>query len=300
LAGDFQRFLEQLVMRYGLWRVVLAPYSLVPVLSGLGIVFDLRLAVFLGSISLTAVSFVLIVWLSYRLRVERHVNQDLERVTNNYAEIMLSTRPVPFQYELWEEYIVVGRGGDAVIEQYLTIRVVKRTKPVHIVWVKQHQSSRLPMSDLQHRRVSVTARRFAPFAEHGRRHGAGHITTLRWEAGNKLCAMIHLDEPLQFDDLVHLHLRWIWPGYFRELVRGGRDVIDWRVPAGITGLACSLTFREDCGLREGLDLTPYAGTPIPRYHATREGRITISLDYKDATAGRKLGLHLDATRNRAD
>jgi hypothetical protein len=300
LVGDFQRFLEQLVMRYGLWRVVLAPYSLVPVLSGLGIAFDLRFAVLLGGVSLIVMSFVMIVWLSYRLRIERHDNQDLRRVANNYADIVLSTRPVPFQYQLWEEYIDVGRGGDATIEQYLTIRVVKRTVPVYIIWVKQHQSPRLPMSDLQRRRVSVTARRFAPFAEQGRRHGAAHITTLRWETGNKLCAMIHLDEPLQFDDLVHLHLRWIWPGYFRELGRGGRDVIDWTVPAGISGLVCSLTFREDCGLREGLDVTPYVGTPIPRYHATREGRIVISLDYKDAIVGRKLGLHLDATRNRAD
>jgi hypothetical protein len=300
MQTDVQRFVEALINRYGIWRVILAPYGLVPVLGALGVVFDRRTAALLGTAGAIFVSFLLVVWLSFQLHRERACNQDQVKLINSYVDLLLEDRPLAFEYDDWEEYVTVGRNGDTTVEQFATLRVTEPAKPMSVFWVALYQSAGPLLSDTGRRRVVVTADRFTPVGPHDRKLGARCETTQRWEAGNRLRLVVHLTEPLELGDLAHLHLHWTWPGFYRDLVGGGRDVIEWTTKVGARSLRSSVTFNPECMLPHGLEIVPYAGTPAPRYHRTGDGRIQIDLSVIGRRAGdhSPLGLHLDASRNR--
>jgi hypothetical protein len=294
---EVERLLESLISRYGLLRVLLAPYSLALPLSGLGLLQDRAQAIAFGTTSLFVASVLIIIALVRSIKVLQRRNSERQDIINDYVDLVLSTRSRPFTWELWEEYQTIGRGGDVVIEQYLTLRVVKKT-PLHVAWIAVYQSSDSPLSPKQRKKITASARKFAPDGVGGRRIGANYRSTQRWE-DNRLRVMIHLDTPLRYGDIARIHMRWTWPGFYRSLLNGGRDAAEWATDREkITHLVASLTFKDECRLRRGLEITPFPQTPDPRYHATQEGAIQIDLEDKDISAAvRKIGLGLDARQN---
>jgi hypothetical protein len=301
VIDDFKQFLQQQVARHGPWRVVLAPYSLVPVLGGFAGLFDSRLAFLAAGLALFLWSAIGMLWLAHRLRVERNIGRDLETLVNSYADLLLGHRPIPFRHEHWVDYIVVDRDGNAIIDRYLTVRVVDPDRPpVVLVWVTLYPSTRPLMSAAERGQVTVVAHRFTPInGEYVGRPGSAYTTTLRWEPDNRLRVMVHLAKHLQYQDVAHIHLRWQWPRYLRNVIDGGRDFLEWNTTTGIDNLTCTITFAEGCRLGDGLDVEPFPGTPAVRYHKYGSGKIQIDLDgAKAPVGGANVGIYLDATRSR--
>jgi len=293
VGEDIRLFVESLIGRYGIVKVVTTPYLLVPFIAGLGLFRNRSTASLLGAAATFVISLLVIVFLSLQLRRERGIRAERERIIARYTEAAYLDGPVPYEWENWQETIQVTRHGDSIIEQWLTAKVIGE-KPLHVLWFAQYQSEGTVVRDSQRRRVQV---RISSFSEEtgNRTPGARYDTTYQW-GQNKLRVYLHFDQPIQPGSIVRLYVRWVWPAYYAHVLDGNVDKVEWSLRwTRIRQITSTVTFDKHCHLDGRLTVRAYEGSPVPRV-TPQNGNVTVVAEYSPGDVQRKVGYWLDGSR----
>ena len=211
---DLQRFLDYLITKYGVLRVLLGPFAAIGLLAGAGIITG-------GGVSLAAtaggifIALVIITALSLQLRSARHLSAERARIVNFYTQqFAQSDGPYSFTIEDWDERVTINKHGDAVLERWVTIKV--EDENLYSIWSGAYTQA--DVNDAQRRRVKVEARGFDE--NNGSRIlGARYDVTSKWE-GKKIRLFVHFERPASAGEIVRIWLRWEWPTYYEGLLNG--------------------------------------------------------------------------------
>ncbi|MCK2216099.1 hypothetical protein MF672_020180 [Actinomadura sp. ATCC 31491] len=291
MAEDVRRFIEALITKYGVWRVATGPFLLVPILAALGLVAGgSTVSVIAASLTLL-ISVILVVALAQQLRTERRRRAERDKVITRLVGILAaSDKPAPYAYRTWDEHVVVSRHGDTVIDQWKEV-VVEQGQELSILWAGTEQSAGRP-TETERRKIEVFACNFTDTPQ-GRRDGADYDLVEVWQE-NALVIYLPLDQPIQEGRRLKIHITWVWPGFYRHLVEGGRDDVFWLSKrAKLQNLTFSMTFGPSCGLDRELRIRPFPGCPAPRQQLRADRSLVIDGAYGPKGVPPRAGFTLD-------
>lgn len=281
---DVQRFLDFLITQYGVARVIVAPFSLVALLAGVGVIAG-------GSASFVAVAaslfiaVVIISAISLQLHAKTALLAERARIVNLYTDrFARSIESYAYSIESWDEIVTVKKNGDTALEKWVTIQVGH--EDLYSVWSGVHK--RGEVSDRQRRRVRVEARGFDENGVLGARYDVTHA----WD-GNRLQLFIHFEEPASAGEVVRIWLRWEWPRYYKELLDGDIEVVEWSMKRPNKNITTRMIFDRSCGIRNEFHITPYRGCPLPAQSREPDNSLTITVEYIDVPIDVKIGFRLD-------
>lgn len=283
---DLQRFLDYLITKYGVLRVLLGPFAVVGLLAGAGIITG-------GGISLAAtgaglfIALVIITALSLQLRSARHLSAERARIVNFYIHrLTQSYEPYSFTIEDWDENVTINKHGDAVLERWVTIKVAD--EKLYSIWSGAYTQA--DVNDALRRRVKAEARGFDE--DNGNRVlGARYDVTSDWE-GKKIRLFVHFERPASAGETVRIWLRWEWPTYYEGLLNGRTDIVEWSMHRPTKHVAAKLVFDKATHAK-GFRITPYARCPMPKQEPQPDGGLMVSTEYRDIEPDTTVGFRID-------
>jgi hypothetical protein len=286
---ELERFLDSLISQYGIGKVILAPFTLMGALAGAGVITG-------GAVSFAAtvvglfVAAALVSALSLQLRSANRLLAERAAILNLYADrFTQSAQHYAYTIENWEERTFVSKGGNTILERWVTIRVADQT--IYSVWSGIYRAGMEATEEMSHserRRIRFEARSFDENMELGARYDV----TSKWE-NNWLWLFIHFDKPVSAGQVVRAWVRWEWPGYFRGLLAGHTEPINWIAQRPAKRISAILTFDRNCNLRSGLRITPHQGSQMPNQVRMPDGRTVISIEYANVIPKSQVGFRLD-------
>lgn len=254
---SFADWLEQLVRRYGLVRILGVLGGIAAILAAVGV--SASEATVLGVAVIVLIAILLVtVMAQYIDRVKLYSDRRLAAdVLDRYAvELRDRQNEHSFETMIWREIQVVSENGDTVIERWLTLRV--GSEPLQTLWQRCYQENSRGADFGYQRKVRVEARSFEETGE----LGVQLPITQTWE-GHSIRLFVHFFEAQAPGSEVRIWLRLRWPGYMAEFAKRGAVVpIEWttRRITGHLALRLELPVRM-AGAR--VAATPYAGCPQP-------------------------------------
>lgn len=291
MTDELYALIERLIERYGAWRVALSPLLAVPVLSAVGVIANGHPAAF---VALTLALLILLLTaavLAIQLGNISRAMRRREELIVKFTETVASAEPPPYVYGVWDESVVVSSGGDTVIEQWKEVRVRRRSK-LSVLWAGEVQTQGR-VTDSQRRGVRVSVHDFVREEDGRRIVGAGYDTVLVWQ-GNALVVYIYLDQPAVAGQVLNLLFLWEWPGFYRDLVNGGRDEVHWeRRRSTIDKLNLTMTFDASCYFERSLKVRPMNGCQSPTQTLLPDGSLRIEAQF-GPNLPRVVGFTLDS------
>ena len=283
---DLQRFLDYLITKYGVLRVLLGPFAVIGLLAGAGIITG-------GGVSLAAtlaglfIALVIITALSLQLRSARHLLAERARIVNFYIHrLAQSKEPYSFTIEDWDENVTINKHGDAVLERWVTIKVVD--EKLYSIWSGAYTQA--DVNDALRRRVKAEARGF--YEDNGSRVlGARYDVTSEWD-GKRIRLFVHFERPASAGETVRIWLRWEWPTYYEGLLNGQTDIVEWSMHRPTKHIAGKLVF-DKASHEKSFHITPYTGCPMPKQEPQPDGGLVISAEYHRIQPETTVGFRLD-------
>jgi hypothetical protein len=283
---DLQRFLDYLITKYGVLRVLLGPFAAIGLLAGAGIITG-------GGVSLTAtgaslfIALIIITALSLQLRSARHLSVERARIVNFYIhQFAQSDGPYSFTLEDWDERVTINKHGDAVLERWVTIRV--EDEKLYSIWSGAYTQA--DVNDALRRRVKAEARGFDE--NNGTRVlGARYDVTSEWE-GKRIRLFVHFERPASAGDIVRIWLRWEWPAYYEGLLNGQTDIVEWSMHRPTKHIAGKLIF-DKASHAKSFHITTYAGCPMPKQEPQPDGGLAVSAEYHNVEPETTVGFRID-------
>lgn len=281
---ELQRILDQLIRQYGIGRVLLGPFAAIAALAGAGIITG-------GAVSLVATAlslFVAVVFISalyLELRATRQLLSQRARVLSLYTNrLVKSIESLAFKIDDWKEEVTVNSHGDTVLEKWVTIEV--GDDELHSVWSAIH--ARREVSEADRRRIRVEAR---GFNEDGK-PGARYDVTQKW-VGDRIQLFIHFEQAAAAHETVRIWIRWVWPRYYKGLLEGDTEVVEWLMLRPTKRITTKMTFDKSCKLRSDFNITPRGGSPSPTQTRTPDNGLVITAEYLKVPQDVKIGFMLD-------
>lgn len=284
MGDNVQEFLNSLISQYGIIKVLLAPFAVIGLLVGTGLFAGGAVSVLAVSLS-GFVAVVIISTLSLQLKKTHELLAARARVLNLYID-RFAQRPGAYAYtiEQWHESVIVTRGGDTRADKW----VVARVGGEHLLslWSSISQSGQV--SDSQRRRVKIEAR---SFDDHGV-PGARYDVTQTWE-GNNVFACVHFGQPVLAGSVVRVWLHWEWPEYYKNLLNGDTETIEWAMSRPCERLYSEIRFDKTCKLENGFRVTEFQNCPVPRQSEDAAKATILTTEYENLQPGNKVGFKLD-------
>ncbi len=286
-----ERFFDSLISQYGIGKVILAPFTVIGALAGAGLITG-GLVSFTATIAGYFVAIAIISALSLQLRSARTLLAERATILNLYTDrFAQSALKYAYTIEDWEDKVYVSKGGDTILEKWVTIRVADQE--LYTVWSGIYRAGMATpevISESERRRIKFEARSF----DENMQLGARYDTTCKWEE-NWLWVFIHFEKPASAGEIVRAWIRWEWPGHYKGLLAGQTEPIDWRFQRPAKRISATVTFDKSCNLLNGFRITPYYNCQAPEQIKTPDGQIVISIDYIDVSPGSPVGFKLDAS-----
>lgn len=290
-TGDF---LDALIQKYGVRRVLLAPFVAMAATSAFGLVRDSNVAAFIAALASAFVAVVLIIYFGIGWRNTRVALAERTRTLTRYVDRFARTAEPPFAFSIgdWEEQVVVGCRGDTVIERWIT--VVVGPQEIFSCWTSNYAFASGEMTPAQRRRVVVLARSF----DSSRKLGARYDLTYEWEQ-NAQRILIHFDQPVSAGETVRIWVRWSWPGYYRSLLDGTAENVEWKMCRPANRINASIRFEKSAKLRDKLKITQYSpnGSYVvsrsPNTTSSPDGSVVVEAEYTQVVPGTLVAFRLD-------
>lgn len=284
MLDDLQRFLDFLIIKYGVFRVLLGPFATVSLLAGAGVITG-------GSISFIAtgaslfIALVVISVLSLQLSASRHLLEERARIVNLYTKRFAeSVEPSAFTIEDWHEEVVINKHGDATLDRWVTMKVGDES--LYSIWSGLY--SQYEVNDAERRRVKVEARAF----HEPRILGARYDVTSTWE-GSSVRVFIHFHQPASAGDIVRIRLHCEWPMYYRRLLDGDTDIVEWFMRRPNKRITAEMRFDKAYNRARRFSISPYKGCPMPEQEELADGSLKILARYDDIPVETIVGFKID-------
>lgn len=282
--GDVQEFVDSLITRYGVTRVLLGPVAVISLLTGMGLLTQGTKALLAGSAALF-VAVVVISALALQLRAADNLLSERARIVNLYTRrFARHLESYAYAIEDWDERVTIEKNGDTTLEKWATLRI--GDEDLYSVWTWIFK--RGEVSDAQRRRVRVEAR---SFDEQGSL-GARYDVTQSW-GGNRVQLFVHFEHPAKAHSIVRIWLHWEWPRYYKELLSGATDTVEWLMHRPTKRIATTMIFSKTCNLRNDFYITPFEGCIIPSQVRAPDNALSIEVEYLDVPVETPIGFTLD-------
>lgn len=283
---DLQQFIDSLIAKYGVFRVLLAPFGVIGLFAGVGLITTgtaSLVAVFLGLF----MAVVVIGALSLQLRTTRRLLAERTRIVNLYTgRFARSIESYAYVIEDWDESVTVSKNGDTTLEKWVTIQV--GDEDLYSVWSWIYK--RNPVGNAERNRVKVEARSF----DENRELGARYDVTSAWE-GNRVQLFVHFEQPAHAGQIVRIWLRWEWPEYYNGLLAGEIDVVEWLMHRPTKRIATKMLFDTSCKIRSAFHVTPHADCPVPQQTINPDKSLIVAIEYSDVPVDTRIGFRLDGS-----
>jgi hypothetical protein len=287
--------IESMIGRWGLWKVVIAPYILLAPLGGYGVISKTPV-LFTGALALTFFDLLaIIVSLGVQLRRRRAELADRARTLTWYVDkFVRAPDHLAFHIDDWFEDTTVGKNGDAFIERWITLIVGEHE--LFSCWTATYPSTGARLSNSMRRKVKVEARAFA-MTNSGRELGAHYDVTYEWEE-DKQRAFIHFGQTRAPGETVRLWVRWRWPQYYRALLEGATEPFEWIMHRPAGKLRAEITFSKAARVKNPPRVTPFTGCPRPELRDSSDGATVVTFEQVNLPANTPVGFTLDTARVR--
>jgi hypothetical protein len=187
---EVQGFIETLLDRYGLWKVLTGPFALIGMLGALGLATRNNTTSLIAVILSFFFALVLIVFFAYQWRSTSAGMADRARTLTRYAERFIRQADYQaFAITDWRESVTVGRNGDSTIERWITISV--GAHELYSCWSANYSTTTSELAGSQKRRIKVEARSF----DENRQLGARYDVTDDCPGVNNACSCIFRIRP---------------------------------------------------------------------------------------------------------
>jgi hypothetical protein len=291
---EIEHFIEALLEKYGLWRVLTGPFLVIAVVGGFGLITNR------GAASIVAVSFgyfiatVLILYFALKWRSADRQASERARSLTEYAErTMRQNKELSFSITEWDEKAIISKNGDTIIERRITLEV--GAQDLHSCWTANYSTSGGELSAREKHEVLVQARSISESGELGARYDL----TDSWE-GTKQRIYIHFERPAPSGSTVRIWVRWSWPAFFRHLLRGGVEQVEWNFHRPMRSLSATMTFDSSCRLKSLFPVTSYPNCPAPTQERNNpDGSLEIRATYNNVAEDTTVGFRLDGSQARS-
>ncbi len=284
----FVDFLEGLITKFGLLRIVMTIGVGDSALLGIGVAFDQHALTIVAVVTVTALLLLTCVAQSIDRRRLYRQRAQTRQVLNSYgAQIVAAQGPDSFDILNWEESIVIAENGDAEIVRWFTLEV--GSMPLRAFWHRCYMAS--DSGDYSYRsRVKMEVR---DFSEKGVL-GVRHLTSYGWEE-HSLRIYIHLLQSLDPGTPVRIWLKITWPGYYKNFLEGKHgSVLEWTFRRRICHLSSTTTFTSKLGLTKDLPISLHPGTPTPEFSGGGPRQdLALKFTYENPPVDTRIGFVLD-------
>jgi hypothetical protein len=289
MYNELERFLDSLISQYGIGKVILAPSVLIGTLAGAGIISGGAVS-FVATISGLFIAVVVISALSLQLRAAHVLLAERAAIMSLYAgRFTESAQQYAYTIEDWEEKAFVTGSGKTMLERWVTI--LAADQGLNSAWsgiYRAGMEATEALSSSGRRRIRFEARSFDENMELGARYDI----TSKWQ-DDWLWLFIHFDKPVHPGQIVRIWVRWEWPEYYKGLLIGQPEPVHWIAQRPAKRIAATITFDKDCNLRNGIRVTPYPGSRMPKQIRTPGGQTVISVEYTNVIPQSQMGFRLD-------
>lgn len=283
---DIQGFIESMLEKYGLFKIVIGPYLVVSTLCGLGFLTRSTVVTFIAVALSFLSTLILLVYTSWQWRNSHAVLVERTRTLNRYIDrFVRNLESTAFSIEDWEEKVTVSRHGNTVIERWITIKVGSET--LYSIWTANYKASTRPILESHRRRVAAQARDF-----NGRELGARYDVHDEWRS-NKHRLFVHFNEPAEPGEELNLWLRCSWPAFSEDVLAGIASPVEWKLRRPAKRISSTVTFDKSSGVKGAFSIRPHRGSPRPTQEVLPDKSVAITVEYSDVKPGSLVGYTLD-------
>jgi len=293
MADDISRFVEILIDKYGLWRVITAPFVVVPILAAFGIVAGPEAASLLAIGTAFLVSFIIMIAMGAQLRRSRSLHLEQERTIMRLTETVIAEEVgATYVWEQWRQRVTISNNGDSIVEDWRTLRV-NNDAELRVIWAALEKTGG-HLSLRQRRSVKVDAFDFSE-ADGGRMVGVQYDLARVWDDREQaLVVYVCFSRPLLAGQTKNVLFVWRWPGYYRELMAEGRDEVFFQCRRGTAReITLDMIFDKDCSLKREMRVQAYEQCPAPEQRLHPDGSLTLHVTYGPENIPKLAGFTLD-------
>lgn len=287
---SFIEYLEDLVRRYGLVKILIGLATLAGALLGLGIVVNGETLIrFSGGLIIIVLLFTCLALIIDRRRLYRD-NADTVEVLDRYGrEIKARLTPEAFSIKEWREEQHLSKGGDTTLCRWFTL--VVGPQPVQTFWHRVSMTT--PRTDFKYKRkLKVEARTF----DENLQIGVRMPTTEMWEQ-HVVTLFIHLDRAYQPGETVRVFLNIFWPQFNKELIdRNLVDPTEWEFHREVGRFQFMMSFDKSVRIRRNLTITPFPSTPAPTQTRGADDCLRIEFAYDNPPTRTPVGFRVERTQ----
>lgn len=257
LLRDLIEFIEHQIDERGLFKVILAPVTIVGALVAIGAISGDGVFSAAVRIVVAVMVFVLVIGLAVRNRELRTDLEDKTRMAGRYAQEIVDLHGLDYDILRWEERMEFGR-------QHMTstcrihIRVNEGSPPLKLCWLTSLGPDRT-VHEAEQRgvRVKVLA------VDEGNDDGARLPVVNEWQSDG-LRTFVDFTEALEPGRERQILVQLQWPGYDSPLCNGNTEVQQYIWHRKVHALSLTYTFAKDVGLRTAPAVATTGGVPKPK------------------------------------
>jgi len=288
LADDLRSWLDKTVEGRDPVRLALIPISAIVALGSVGIISDTRALLIAAVVGVIFVSLCVIAYEAMEVRRLRRSLAERNRVLYQLAEEMFVPRANSHVTRLWDQNISINENGDAVSERWQTIQVGESG----MGWFSAnfYKADQYAMSARDRSRVRASA-----YDVNGVKDVGVKLDTFESWTGNHCRMIVRFKDRLSANEVFTILVRLVWPGWFKELLAGDKDIMEWTSGTGaIDRLVATISFSSDCKVADRMRVTPHRGSLAPTLHKQSDGSLVIRAEYTNIEPQSPVGFTLDA------
>jgi hypothetical protein len=267
--------LEDLVVRYGLVKIIGALAGLAGALLALGVVVNQETLVRFAGGFLIIVLLTTCVALSVDRRRLRRTLSERDEVLERYGDDLVAKQTSDsFHVKEWLEEQNIGPKGHTTILRWFTL--VVGDQPLQTFWHKAEMTTR--RQDFKYRKkFDIEVRTF----DENRELGVRLPTTITWDE-HSVNVFIHLDRIYDPGEEVRVRLQYYWPEFTKELIdRKTVDPTEWVFHRRVEKVAVTMLFDKRLRIRNNFAITRRPQTPEPTQSAGADGSHKIEFAFQN-------------------
>ena len=290
---SFIEFLEDVIRRFGLVKLLIALAAFAGALLGLGFVVSPETLIRIALLFIIA----LLLLTCLALIIDRHrlrsTISDGTEVLNRYGdEIVARQTADSFDIKEWRDEQYIDKNGDTTICRRFTL--VVGNEPLETFWHTIYMSPE--RTDVKYRKkLTIEAKKFDPPTL---QPGVNYLYSSRWEQ-HALRLFVHLDRAYQPGQEVYVYLEVFWPQFCKKLLENRQgDNAEWMFRRNAEKLHVIMSFDKGLRIRENFAIQPLLPScPACRLTQTRlpGGTIKIEFEYDNPPRDTLVGFTVQRT-----
>ncbi|OBL00874.1 hypothetical protein A5646_20510 [Mycobacterium sp. 1245499.0] len=291
---SFVEFLEDLIRRFGLIKLIFGFTGFASALIGLALGFHLSSEVKIGLAGVFVIVVLLLTCLAliidrHRLRSRMTEGTD---VLNRYGDEIVSRQDSDsFDIKEWRDEQYVDKNGDTTIRRWFTL--VVRNQPLQTFWHVMVMDS-LQDNINYRKKLTIDAKTFDP---NTLEPGVNFLYTRRWEGQHSVRLFVHLDRPYAPGEEVRVLLQVFWPEYLLKLLESKQgDDFEWIFRRKVDQLRVTFVFAKRLGIEDKFATKPFPGSQEPKQTIGPDGTMKVEFEANHPPMNASVGFKIQRTK----